>query len=96
MDQTINEMVYKARIIDTVNSWNDHVDGKKSNEGTIIASDETAYKKVNGKLVMAAPDKKAVKFLNKKLAEYGLYNPAPENVTVEEVAHNTTEMVAEM
>lgn len=95
MDQTINVM-YKARIANAMTTLNEYANGKKSNEGTIIASDETAYKKVGGRLVMASPDKKSVKFLNAKLAEYGLYKPAQENVTEAEVAHSTTEMVAEL
>ena len=86
MDQTINEMMYKGRINSTVNAWNDQKNGKMTTGGTLIASDGTSYKKVDGKLVPILDDKllkRVSKVVVPVLTENGLIKTATEELNCE-------------
>lgn len=91
MDQTINEMLYTARVRNTVKYWNENLE----NNGTIIASDGTSYKKIDGKLVQIV-DPKLMKRVNKvvvpTLKEYGLLGETKEVQTETTIA--SSELVA--
>lgn len=94
MDQTISEVVYKARINTTVNAWNEQMKDGNVGGGTIVASDGHTYKKgADGRLylVIDSPEmKKSVKFLNNKLSIDGLLKTSE----VENVEVATSEFVA--
>ena len=94
MDQTINEMMYKARIDATVHQWNEQINNGNTSSGSIIGRDGTTYKKVDGRLVQVIEPnmKKCIKRLSLKLMEDSLVrceSSAPETVTVA-----TTELIA--
>ena len=87
MDQTINEMVYGGRIKNTVRSWNEQFDGKfTTTGGTIVASDGTTYKKIDGKLVQIIDPKmkKMLKRLESKLISDGLVSDKAETAETTE------------
>lgn len=96
MDQTINEMVYRGRINNTVRAWNDQTDGKNSTGGTIIASDGTSYKKVGNRLVQILDPKmkKLVDRLSVKLTNEGLVKSAKAEVS--EKLSTEAELIAEL
>ena len=99
MDQTINDMLYGARIKSTVRQWNEQFDGKTPlTGGTIVASDGTTYKKVDGKLVQVIDPKmkKMLKRLENKLVSDGLVDSKTKSATELKTVENTSELVAEM
>ena len=95
MDQTINEMVYRGRIKNTVRSWNEQT-GKNVGGGTIIGSDGTSFKMVDGRLVQVLDPKllKRVKRLEDKLTADGLLSS--KNVAEVSVTAESSELVAEL
>jgi len=98
MDQAINEMVYSGRIKSTVRSWNEQFDGKFTlSGGTIVASDGTTYKKIDGKLVQIIDPKmkKMLKRLESKLVSDGLVSYKTESVETA-VVKETSDLIAEM
>ena len=96
MDQTINEMVYGGRINNTVRSWNEQANGKLSG-GTIIGSDGTSFKKVNGRLVQVLDSRmqKRVARLERRLASDGLIKCANSKACEQSVVESS-ELVAEL
>lgn len=78
MTQT-NEIVYRNRINETVKTWNAQIgknEDTSAEKGTIIASDGTCYKKVNGRLVqvLEGTKSKSAKKVILKLENDGLLN----------------------
>ena len=98
MDQTINEMMYVGRINSTARAWKDQMEGKMTSGASIIASDGTSYKKIDGRLVPVV-DEKLLKRLSKvvtpSLQEAGLLKTA-ETCDEKIAASASTELVAEL
>lgn len=99
MDQTINEVVYSKRIADTVRNWNEQMSGKPAVSGTIIGSDGTEFRKIDGKLVQVLDPSmlKRLKRLENKLISDGLVSAeslATSSAKAEE--EKSAGMIAEM